>query len=82
MEDCAHPADVAPVALGRGAKGGEMHFASDWRINNFDLIRLFAALQVAVVHALAHFRPLPGSFLYHLGSALSLLPGVPVFFSW
>ena len=25
----------------------------DWRVNNFDLIRLLAALQVAVVHALA-----------------------------
>jgi peptidoglycan/LPS O-acetylase OafA/YrhL len=80
MEDCEHPTDVAPVALARDAKGGEVHFASDWRVNNFDLIRLLAALQVAVVHALSHFGPPPGSFLHHLGSALSLLPGVPVFF--
>ena len=29
----------------------------DWRVNNFDLIRLLAASYVAVVHALMHLKP-------------------------
>ena len=44
-------------------------------VNNFDLIRLFAASQVAVTHAAHHLD-------YHAKwlSVLSLFPGVPIFF--
>jgi peptidoglycan/LPS O-acetylase OafA/YrhL len=45
------------------------------RHNNFNLIRLLAAVQVLVVHALNHFE-VEGLAV----SALKLVPGVPVFF--
>lgn len=46
------------------------------RNNNFDVIRLVAALQVAFLHSAEHFHvPLGG-----LGRFLDLFPGVPVFF--
>jgi len=51
----------------------------DWRINNFDLLRLLAALQVACVHMLEQLR-LPGADLALLNAALRLFPGVPIFF--
>ncbi len=48
--------------------------------NNFDLIRLFAAFQVALVHVF-HIMEIEtawvGSFILHL---LYLFPGVPIFF--
>jgi peptidoglycan/LPS O-acetylase OafA/YrhL len=52
--------------------------ASDWRVNNFDLLRLLAALQVAVVHSLGFLKP--GYFARLLGSGLDRFPGVPIFF--
>lgn len=45
------------------------------RINNFDLIRLFAAAQVAVIHAFNNLNVELGFLGY-----LSWFPGVPVFF--
>jgi peptidoglycan/LPS O-acetylase OafA/YrhL len=51
----------------------------DYRTNNFDLIRLFAALQVACVHILSHFKP-PGLAVAIVDAALRLFPGVPIFF--
>jgi peptidoglycan/LPS O-acetylase OafA/YrhL len=53
--------------------------AADWRVNNFDLIRLLAALQVAIVHAIVNLK-LTGSFVHILHSGLELFPGVPIFF--
>lgn len=47
-------------------------------INNFDLIRLIAALQVALVHSMHHLEfDFSESFLQ---GVLSLFPGVPIFF--
>jgi len=45
------------------------------RVNNFDLIRLLAALQVAVKHCMVHFEV--GTKYIDL---LSIFPGVPIFF--
>jgi len=44
-------------------------------LNNFDLIRLFAATEVAVKHAMVHLE-LGGPWL----ETASVLPGVPIFF--
>jgi peptidoglycan/LPS O-acetylase OafA/YrhL len=46
--------------------------------NNFDLIRLAAALQVATTHALPYF--VPASRSWYLMRFVELFPGVPVFF--
>jgi peptidoglycan/LPS O-acetylase OafA/YrhL len=46
--------------------------------NNFDLIRLFAALQVATTHSLQHLNVVvPWAFVRDF---LQLFPGVPIFF--
>lgn len=50
-----------------------------WRVNNFDLIRLLAALQVAIVHAITHLHP-PGLLVNLVNFSLRLFPGVPIFF--
>ena len=43
--------------------------------NNFDLIRLFAAFQVAITHASIHL-----GYKHPIIDAISFLPGVPIFF--
>ena len=43
--------------------------------NNFDLIRLFAAFQVAIKHASIHL-----GYKHPIIDAISFLPGVPIFF--
>ena len=50
----------------------------DFRKNNFDLIRILAALQVAIVHGLYHFDidKINSTYSY----ILSYFPGVPIFF--
>lgn len=53
--------------------------ANDWRVNNFDLLRLLAALQVAVVHGIATLK-LTGHFAGLLRTGLDRFPGVPIFF--
>ena len=45
--------------------------------NNFDLLRLMAACQVAIVHGIEHFNL---EFLYPINKYLGLIPGVPIFF--
>tara|TARA_R110000796_G_scaffold118864_1_gene232722 strand:- start:82329 stop:83444 length:1116 start_codon:yes stop_codon:yes gene_type:complete len=53
------------------------------RENNFDLIRLFAALQVAILHGYEHFglRGRNGAFDFIVDYILAYFPGVPVFFA-
>src|SRR5438270_5456647 len=48
------------------------------RSNNFDLVRLFGALQVAFVHATQHLHAAP---LTPFAAFLGYFPGVPVFFA-
>ena len=44
-------------------------------VNNFDLLRLFAATQVVLSHASVHLE-----HNYFVLNFLSLFPGVPIFF--
>jgi peptidoglycan/LPS O-acetylase OafA/YrhL len=50
-----------------------------WQVNNFDLIRLLAALQVAIIHASGALK-LTGFLAHSLVGALGRFPGVPIFF--
>ncbi len=52
------------------------HLLTEHR-NNFDLVRLFAAAQVLVVHVVSF---IPGMHDTLVLNALSLFPGVPIFF--
>jgi peptidoglycan/LPS O-acetylase OafA/YrhL len=65
--------------FGEGDIGLSERLASDWRVNNFDLLRLLAALQVAVVHSIGILKP-TGYFARLLGAGLDRFPGVPIFF--
>ena len=49
--------------------------SNDITTNNFDLIRLFAASQVAITHASEHL-----GFNHPIIDAIAFLPGVPIFF--
>ena len=79
MPQLQHPAPSHPHAAGTGPGTGPDN-AEDWRTNNFDLIRLLAALQVALTHALPDLGPPAGALRHLLDPALSVVPGVPVFF--
>ena len=46
--------------------------------NNFDLIRLIAAAEVAIRHTMVHVAP--KQFVYPLEVLFALVPGVPIFF--
>jgi len=48
------------------------------RINNFDLIRLTAALQVVVWHSLEHLRVSDAKGIHYF---IGFFPGVPIFFT-
>ncbi len=65
-------APLAPVAAAT-------HLQAEWQVNNFDLVRLLAALQVAVVHGVLYLWP-AGQESLLAQSGLSLFPGVPIFF--
>lgn len=50
---------------------------NEFRVNNFDMLRMLAALQVVVIHGIEHFKiPVPSLVTV----ILSLFPGVPIFF--
>ena len=51
-----------------------------FRNNNFDLVRLFAALQVAFVHVFHIMEVTPGDITGPILKFLYLFPGVPIFF--
>ena len=65
--------------FGEGNIGLSEGPANDWRVNNFDLLRLLAALQVAVVHSIGFLKP-TGYFARLLEASLDRFPGVPIFF--
>jgi peptidoglycan/LPS O-acetylase OafA/YrhL len=65
--------------FGESAIGSSEGLASDWRVNNFDLLRLLAALQVAAVHSIGILKP-TGYFAHLLAAGLDRFPGVPIFF--
>jgi peptidoglycan/LPS O-acetylase OafA/YrhL len=51
---------------------------AEFKVNNFDLLRLMAATQVVFDHFYEHIRPT--TFSFYLNETLYLFPGVPVFF--
>lgn len=65
---------MSAEASGRGAGGGP---PGSNRTNNFDLIRLFAALQVVCLHSFGHLKvPVPRPAIVFL----DYFSGVPIFF--
>jgi peptidoglycan/LPS O-acetylase OafA/YrhL len=51
---------------------------AEFKVNNFDLLRLMAATQVIFDHFYEHIRPT--TFSFYLNETRYLFPGVPVFF--
>jgi len=62
---------------GEGTRGPALHHVHP---NNFDLIRLFAALQVVYAHGSAHLQVPYGVLGRRLHDLLTAFPGVPIFF--
>ena len=69
------PVRCADDALGQPAAARTVVRDTDTTRNNFDLIRLFAASQVALKHALVHLE-VDDRYI----EILSIFPGVPIFF--
>lgn len=59
------------------AQPSEFLLRKEFRINNFDLLRIFAASQVMLCHAVLHLKILAPLWLMKLVYAF---PGVPIFF--
>ena len=55
----------------------ELYKSELFERNNFDLLRLIAASQVAIVHGIEHLEV---EFLYPAAKYLAFIPGVPIFF--
>lgn len=55
---------------------------NSFKINNFDIIRLIAALQVAIHHTVSHLEvdPTTSSLISTILSISAYFPGVPIFF--
>jgi peptidoglycan/LPS O-acetylase OafA/YrhL len=51
--------------------------AAVFKVNNFDLLRIFAASQVVIVHSIAHLQLATPTWAAKL---ISAFPGVPIFF--
>ncbi|WP_416398268.1 acyltransferase family protein [Allohahella sp. A8] len=51
-----------------------------FRTNNFDLLRLFAASQVAILHAILVLKVRVSELAHEFLSILFMFPGVPIFF--
>ncbi len=75
----ACPSVYVPPAASESASELRARPLADWKVNNFDLVRLFAALQVASAHALLYLGP-AGVPTQLAQSVLGLFPGVPIFF--
>jgi peptidoglycan/LPS O-acetylase OafA/YrhL len=67
----------APAVRSRAA-ASDQSSVSSLRLNNFDLIRLFGALQVLLVHGIWHLHVESWKPFAHV---LDFLPGVPIFFA-
>lgn len=55
--------------------------ARQTRVNNFDLLRIFAALQVVWVHMIDHLHPDPVGVAKGIDTFLRFFSGVPIFFT-
>lgn len=74
----ASPMAADPVVLSEENSALLSTSPDSTRINNFDLVRLFGALQVAFVHATVHLNP---TALGPIEAVLGFFPGVPIFFA-
>lgn len=57
-----------------GTRGTSLPMQKPERLNNFDLVRLFAATEVMINHSLAHFG-------YSVPAFLAFTPGVTIFYT-
>ena len=69
---------ASAVALSEEANTTASTSPDTTRINNFDLVRLFGAGQVALLHAVANLYP---PALGAIEAILGFFPGVPIFFA-
>jgi peptidoglycan/LPS O-acetylase OafA/YrhL len=73
------PVTAVPPAASLAADAVAVPRPQGWSINNFDLIRLGAALQVLWYHSTV-FIGTPSGWLHDISTVTNVLPGVPIFF--